>query len=187
MHSIVVTEIQASILRHRLLDQLNGRADIVVPDTVTPQLAKIVPRFLIAGLDDDRLPGSGGWPAPTGARYSKLCFSPLLESIALDDLGTTLHKLPLTPYDYVTYVETITGFGPAQAADLVRIYRFEPAELFEHCRAMIDECPAAWRLLLSNESPCLPDVAGPERASGQLPVPIPACRWLPHPSRVRAR
>lgn len=151
MHSIVVTEIQASILRHRLLDHLNGRADIIAPETVAPELARMLPRFLIAGLDDGRGPGSGGLPAPTGARYSKLCFSPLLESITLDRADAKPHKLPLTPYDFVTYVASITGLGADQAADLVRIYRFEPAELFDHCRTMIDECPAAWRLLLSNE------------------------------------
>lgn len=151
MQSVVVTEIHASILRHRILDQLNGRADIIAPETVSPHLSQILRRFLIAGLDDDRTPGSGGCPAPTGARYAKLCFSPFIEDILPDNLDAVPYRLPLTQDDFVSYVERITGIGASDAAYLDRIYRFDPAELFDHCRVMIAECPTAWRLLLSNE------------------------------------
>lgn len=151
MPSIVISEIKASLLRHRLLDRLAGRADIITPHALAPALARKIPRFLVAGLDDDREPGMGGWPIFTGGRYVKLCFSPAVDGIGADSLGSVPYRLPLTEADYVRYVETITGIGANDADNLARIYRFDSAEVFDACRDIRTNCPAAWRLLLSNE------------------------------------
>ncbi len=151
MSSIISTEIKASILRHRLFDRLAGRTDIVDPANLAPALARHIPIFLVAGLDDWREPGTGGWAVLTGGLYAKLCFSPVLDD-ALDNAGVAMpYRLPLTQADYIVYVETITGLGSAQAADLARLFRFDPAELFDLTRALRRDCPPAWRLLLSNE------------------------------------
>lgn len=151
MNSVVITEIKASILRHRLLDRLAGRTDIVAPDKLAPSLARRLPTFLVAGLDDKRAPGSGGWPVFTGGRYAKLCFSPAVADLADDDIASRIHRLPVSQRDYVDYVSGITGIGSRQADELARIFRFDPAELYDLCRPIREECPPAWRLLLSNE------------------------------------
>lgn len=150
MKSIVVTEIKASLMRQRLLDRLSGRTDIIAPGTVRDSLTRGLARYLVAGVDDDRVPGTGGWPVPTGGRYVKLCFSPIVERMAAD-LPSPPHRLPVTQTTYAEYVARITGIGASDASDFARIYRFDPAELHDRCRAMIAECPDAWRLLLSNE------------------------------------
>ena len=67
--SIVITEIKASVLRHRLLDRLAGRGDIITPHALAPARAHRIPRFLVAGLDDNREPGTSGWAIFTGGRY----------------------------------------------------------------------------------------------------------------------
>lgn len=151
MNSIVITEIKASILRNRLLDRLARRTDIVAPDKLAPGLARRIPRFLVAGLDDRRAPGSGGWPVFTGGRYAKLCFSPSLSDLEDDEVASRIYRLPTTEANYVDYVAGTTGIGPGQANELARIFRFDPAELYHLCRQMQAERPAAWRLLLSNE------------------------------------
>jgi hypothetical protein len=150
VRSIVTTEIIGLGLRHRLLDRLAGRLDILNPEKLPPALAKRIPHHIVAGLDDDREPGTGGWPVPTGGRYAKLCFSQVLDSASANEDGA-LYPLPLTCEDYVSYVARITGIGAEQHQDFARLYRFDPAELFDHSRVMRAESPAAWRLLLSNE------------------------------------
>lgn len=151
MSSIVVTEIKGSILRHRLLDRLHGRRDIWAPETLPSGLLSRIPRFLVAGLDDARSPGSGGWPIFTGGRYQKLCFSSALDQLRDLENGRAdePHRLPLTAAEFVTYIETITGIGRARYDDLARIFRFDPFELFDTCAPMRRDCPPAWRLALS--------------------------------------
>lgn len=152
MSSIVVTEIKASILRHRLFDRLDGRKDIVAPRDLSPGLARRIPWFLIAGLDDCRDPGTGGWPVFTGGRYQKLCFSPVFDvadNAEQSDGKAVPYRLPRTAADFTDYVRTITGIGQPEHDDLARLYRFDPVELFDACRAMRQDCPPAWRLVLS--------------------------------------
>lgn len=151
MSSIVSAEIKGLILRHRLLDRLGDRMDIVAPDRLPSSLLARIPRFLVAALDDARSPGSGGWPVFTGGRYQKLCFSPRLDQAHDVENGRadTPHSLPLTAAAFVTYIETITGIGHARHDDLARIYRFDPVELFDTCAPMRHDCPPAWRLALS--------------------------------------
>lgn len=152
MSSIVVTEIKASILRHRLFDRLEGRKDIVAPDELSPGLAKRIRWFLIAGLDDARDPGTGGWPVFTGGRYQKLCFSPVFDALhdaKRGDGEVVPYRLPTTAADFVAYVESITGISQSEHDDLARIYRFDPVELFDACNSMRRACPPAWRLVLS--------------------------------------
>lgn len=151
MPSIVVTEIKATTLRHRFLRRLAGRTDIVSPAALLPSLAGALPRFLVAGLDDAREPGVGGWPVFTGGRYPKLCFSPVLDGTEREEGSAPLHPLPLTRVAYVYYVEAVTGIAQADFADVERIFRFDPVQIFDACASMRRECPAAWRLLLSNE------------------------------------
>lgn len=152
MSSIVITEIKATILRHRLLDRLGGRQDIIAPGALSPGLIARIPHFVVAGLDDARAPGKGGWPVFTGGRYQKLCFSPVFDTIVDTEGGddqAAPFRLPLTAAEFVTYVEAITGIGQVRHNDLARIYRFDPLELFDACGAMRDACPPAWRLALS--------------------------------------
>lgn len=151
MRSIVTTEVKAAILRHRLFDRLTDRTDIIAAHNLAPGLAHRIAKFIVAGLDDGRHPGTGGWPVPTGGRYAKLCFSPALADIEVDDASDRPYRLPVTAYHFVSYVQEITGLGPDEADDLGRIFRFDPAELFDICYEMRTSCPAAWRLLLSNE------------------------------------
>lgn len=151
MRSIVITEAKAAVLRNRLFVRLADRTDIIAPRNVPSALAKRIPKFLVAGLDDDRTPGTGGWPVPTGGRYAKLCFSPVLNYIENSGTCGRSYHLPVTQVDYVSYVQKITGIGSKRADDLGRIFRFDPAELFDACQAMRTSRQAAWRLLLSNE------------------------------------
>lgn len=151
MRSIVITEAKAAVLRNRLFVRLADRTDIIAPRNVPPGLAKKIPKFLVAGLDDDHNPGTGGWPVPTGGRYAKLCFSSVLDDVENDGTCGRPYRLPATQVDYVSYVQKITGIGSKRADDLGRIFRFDPAKLFDACQAMRTSRPAAWRLLLSNE------------------------------------
>ncbi|WP_419809043.1 hypothetical protein [Sphingomonas sp.] len=150
MTSIVVTEIKGSILRHRLFDRLAGRRDIVAPEELAPSVIRHLLRFLVAGLDDGRSPGSGGWPVFTGGRYAKLCFSPVIDPAEFSE-ATVPYRLPVSELDYVSYVGSIIGIGAAHADELARIFRFDPAELFHLCRSIRADRPEVWRLLLSNE------------------------------------
>lgn len=174
MPSILTTEIKASILRHRLFDRLDVRTDIVAPQRLAPSLARRIPRFIVAGLDDAREPGIGGWPVFTGGRYKKLCFSPIVEAFADENAGAT-HPLPMSDEAYVAYVEQITGIRRSDIDDFARIFRFDAVELFDACRAMRASCLPAWRLLLSNEHelatrywPALGDV--PPESQFQYPL-----------------
>lgn len=150
MTSIVVTEIKALALRHRLMDRLDGRIDIVNPAQLRPALANQIKRFLVAGLDNDAEPGAGGWPVPTGGRYAKLCFSPALDRTDAS-AHVMSHRLPLTIDDYEAYVARITGIGPDLKGDFARIFRIDPEEMFGACQEMRTKRPQAWQLLLSNE------------------------------------
>ncbi len=88
---------------------------------------------------------------PTGGRYRKLCFSPVLDTLA-DQVDTSvLHRLPLTESDYLRYIETITGIGAGDAPEFMRLFRFDPAEIFNACAALRASRMLVWRLLLSNE------------------------------------
>lgn len=151
MSSIVLTEIKALALRHRFLDRLNGRADIVAPQLIDPTLARRIGHYLVAGLDYDGEPGMGGWPAPTGGRYIKLCFSPTVQAKLGEASAGQPYRLPLTLQDYIAYVETITGLGPEYDQALIDLFRFTPKWLFETTATMRTACPEAWALLLSNE------------------------------------
>lgn len=152
MGNVIVTEIKALALRHRLFDGLQNRADIRAPETLAPTLIKRIPQFLVAGLDHSAEPGSGGWPAPTGARYSKLCFSPSVQAMA--DTSLAHLGVPLLPTDeemFEDYVADITSIPVANAEEFYRLYRITPGELFRSCEKMREHTPHAWPLLLSNE------------------------------------
>lgn len=149
MSAIILTELDALALRHRFLDRLAGRPDIVTPRSVAPMLASRIGRFLVAGLDYASEPGVGGWPVTTGGRYIKLCFSPLVR--ANSGHAGRGYRLPLTVEDYVAYVERITGLGAACDDALMDLFRFTPAWMFEATAAMRAARPEAWTLLLSNE------------------------------------
>lgn len=151
MSSIILSELNALALRHRFIDRLHGRADIVAADTIGPVLAWRIERYLVAGLDYDGEPGVGGWPVPTGGRYIKLCFSPTVQASLGERSVGEPYRLPLTVRDYIAYVETITGLGPDCDQALMDLFRFTPAWLFETTAAMRAQCPEAWVLLLSNE------------------------------------
>ncbi|MDK2766622.1 MAG: hypothetical protein KYX69_02770 [Sphingomonas sp.] len=151
MSSIILTELDALALRHRFVDRLNGRADIVAPRTVTPTLSRRIDRYLVSGLDYDGEPGMGGWPVPTGGRYVKLCFSPTVQANLGEASAGQPYRLPLTLLDYMAYVERITGLGPDCDEALIDVFRFTPAWLFEATETMRVQCPEAWVLLLSNE------------------------------------
>lgn len=151
MSSIILTELNALALRHRFLDRLNGRADLVAPQTIPPDLVGRMGRYLVAGLDNDREPGMGGWPVPTGARYVKLCFSPTVQARLGEPGPGQPYQLPLTALDYIAYVEKITGLGPNCDKALIDLFRFTPTWLFEATAEMRAQCPEAWVLLLSNE------------------------------------
>lgn len=152
MSSTIIAEIRALALHHRAFDLLQGRPDIVGHATVPASVEAYLPRLLVAGLDYDAEPGNGGWPLPTGGRYRKLCFSPIIENsatVALVQLD--VHKLPETENDFQEYVSLITGWSIDNADDLFRVFRFDPSILYHACRQMRSESPPAWRLLLSNE------------------------------------
>lgn len=152
MGNVIVTEVKALALRHRLFDRLQNRADICAPDNLAPALTKRTPQFLVAGLDYDVEPGSSGWPVPTGGRYPKLCFSPVVQSMAngpLTDLG--VYILPTSESMFEDYVAEITGIPHANDEELYRLYRITPGELFQSCREMRQQAPHAWALLVSNE------------------------------------
>ncbi len=151
MSSIILTELNALALRHRYLDRLNGRADIVAPGTINPALIRRISRYLVAGLDYDGEPGMGGWPVPTGGRYVKLCFSPTVQARLGEPGAGQPYRLPLTVLDYIAYVEKITGLGPNCDKALIDLFRFTPAWLFDATAEMRAKCPKAWVLLLSNE------------------------------------
>ncbi len=151
MASIIITEIKALTLRHRFLSRLNNRSDITAPGSISPALEKHLSRFLIAGVDYDAEPGAEGWPVPTGARYAKLCFSPLLAASAPAELSARLYTLPQSIDHFVDYIEKITTIAPAHDAELMQLFRFTPSWLFDATAAMRVQCPEAWRLLLSNE------------------------------------
>ncbi|WP_394653116.1 hypothetical protein [uncultured Sphingomonas sp.] len=151
MKNIVTNEIEALILRHRLLDRLDGRADIVMPEAVPPLLARQIGRYLVAGLDYPGEPGADGWSVPTGGRYVKLCFSPLVEVDVDTADARQPYQLPLTIEDYLGYVEAITGLSLACDDALMDLFRFTPGWLFDATATMRAECPQAWTLLLSNE------------------------------------
>lgn len=151
MSSIILAELGALTLRHRFTGRLNGRADIVAAETITPASTRRLGRYLVAGLDYDGEPGMGGWLVPTGGRYVKLCFSPTVQAGLDDASGGQPYRLPLTGQDYIAYVETITGLGPACDKALMDLFRLTPTWLFEATAAMREQCPEAWVLLLSNE------------------------------------
>ncbi len=151
MSAIILTELDALALRHRFLDRLAGRPDIVAPRSVAPMLANRIGRFLVAGLDYPGEPGVNGWPVPTGGRYVKLCFSPLVRADGEGGHAGRAYRLPLTVEDYVAYVERITGLGAACDDALMDLFRFTPVWLFDATAAMRAARPEAWTLLLSNE------------------------------------
>lgn len=152
MISTIISDINALALHHRAFDRLQDRSDIRGDISVPASVRAYLPRLLVAGLDFDADPGNGGLPLPTGGRYRKLCFSPLIQDLAqtkLNNLG--VHDLPHTEQEFQDYVSLTTGFSSKSARALFRLYRLEPGMLHHACRQMQTDCPPAWRLLLSNE------------------------------------
>lgn len=153
MNGIIINqEVRALSLHQRLFRRLGDRRDILSTETLSAALQRGMQRLLVAGLDYDAEPGTGGLPLPTGGRYRKLCFSPLIQELALTSLAHLgVHQLPTTEHEYFDYVQLTTGIGPDCAEALERLYRLDVGWLFHKTAIMREESPHAWRLLLSNE------------------------------------
>lgn len=151
--SVIIAEIVALRRRHELRTKLTGRLDVVSPKDVPPELRREIVRQQTAGLDLRAVPGTAGWPLPTGGRYERLCFS-FIPEIAQDSskvAATPKHMLPNSEPAFIDHVERTTGIGRTHLESFHHRYRFDAIMLAAVSEQVRKADAVAWRLLLSHE------------------------------------